>query len=219
MEKKNCNIIRDMLPLYIDDVVCSDTREWVEEHLTQCSECALLADKLRQKPELPANPNLHQENVKRLSRFKKRVMGRKLGIILCSALAALIVSVTAMYWLLSTVEVVEYDGSNIAIEEDIATNQLYLCFYDQGDILWSAGTDRQTGETNLQITQRMWDKYIDPLYDKTPPRYYFSTPENMILIRLLDTGEILWEANDQQKALYFESHPVESDATLSGESE
>ena len=33
MEKINCNVIQDILPLYIDDVVSDDTKELVEEHL------------------------------------------------------------------------------------------------------------------------------------------------------------------------------------------
>ena len=31
MEKINCNVIQDILPLYIDDVVSDDTKELVEE--------------------------------------------------------------------------------------------------------------------------------------------------------------------------------------------
>ena len=36
MEKINCNVIQDILPLYIDDVVSDDTKELVEEHLQNC---------------------------------------------------------------------------------------------------------------------------------------------------------------------------------------
>ena len=32
MEKINCNVIQDILPLYIDNVVSDDTKELVEEH-------------------------------------------------------------------------------------------------------------------------------------------------------------------------------------------
>ena len=39
MEKINCNVIQDILPLYIDDVVSDDTKELVEEHLQNCEIC------------------------------------------------------------------------------------------------------------------------------------------------------------------------------------
>ncbi|MCI8714118.1 MAG: zf-HC2 domain-containing protein, partial [Ruminococcus sp.] len=31
-----CNLIRDILPLYVEDMVSTDTREFVSEHLEHC---------------------------------------------------------------------------------------------------------------------------------------------------------------------------------------
>ena len=39
MEKINCNVIQDILPLYIEDAVSEDTKELVEEHLQDCEIC------------------------------------------------------------------------------------------------------------------------------------------------------------------------------------
>ena len=38
MESK-CNIIRDILPLYVENMISDDTRQFVDEHLSQCQEC------------------------------------------------------------------------------------------------------------------------------------------------------------------------------------
>ena len=37
--KKNCNIIRDLLPLYIDGVCSEESKQLVEEHLKECAKC------------------------------------------------------------------------------------------------------------------------------------------------------------------------------------
>nr|WP_174270168.1 zf-HC2 domain-containing protein [Desulfitobacterium dehalogenans] len=37
--KINCNVIRDILPLYIENVVSADTRNFVEKHLSECESC------------------------------------------------------------------------------------------------------------------------------------------------------------------------------------
>ena len=37
--RNECNIIRDILPLYADKMVSADTASFVEEHLTGCAEC------------------------------------------------------------------------------------------------------------------------------------------------------------------------------------
>lgn len=37
--KKNCNIIKDLLPLYVDEVCSEDSKKIVEEHLKDCDNC------------------------------------------------------------------------------------------------------------------------------------------------------------------------------------
>ena len=37
--KITCNIIEDLLPLYVDDMVSEDSRQLVEEHLKTCPAC------------------------------------------------------------------------------------------------------------------------------------------------------------------------------------
>ena len=48
---KNCDITRDLLPLYHDDVVSEVTKAAVSEHLSECADCAVEFLKLRR--ELP----------------------------------------------------------------------------------------------------------------------------------------------------------------------
>ncbi len=35
----NCNIIKDLLPSYIDEICSGDTAKAVEEHTEHCEEC------------------------------------------------------------------------------------------------------------------------------------------------------------------------------------
>jgi len=48
INKQNCNIIRDLLPSYLDDICTSDTRKAVEEHLSECKSCRELAALMRE---------------------------------------------------------------------------------------------------------------------------------------------------------------------------
>ena len=48
MKKISCNIIKDILPLYLDGVVSDDTRQMVEEHLRTCDQCREEAVMLKQ---------------------------------------------------------------------------------------------------------------------------------------------------------------------------
>lgn len=46
--KRNCNIIRDLLPSYLDNICTPDTRNAVDEHLSACSSCRDLAALMRE---------------------------------------------------------------------------------------------------------------------------------------------------------------------------
>lgn len=37
--RNECNIVRDLLPLYVEDMVSADTRDFVQEHLAGCQAC------------------------------------------------------------------------------------------------------------------------------------------------------------------------------------
>lgn len=44
MDRINCNIIKDLLPSYMEDICSEDSRELVEEHLNECRECQNLME-------------------------------------------------------------------------------------------------------------------------------------------------------------------------------
>lgn len=72
MDKLNCNVVRDILPLYADEVVCDDTRQLVEEHLSGCGDCRRELDAMREKVVIPAQID-EAESLKKI----KRKWGRK----------------------------------------------------------------------------------------------------------------------------------------------
>ena len=45
--KKECEIIRDILPLYVDEVCSDSSREIVDEHLKECPDCTAYLEQLR----------------------------------------------------------------------------------------------------------------------------------------------------------------------------
>ncbi len=45
--KTDCEIIRDLLPLYVDDICSGKSRELVDEHLQECTECRNMLHRLR----------------------------------------------------------------------------------------------------------------------------------------------------------------------------
>ena len=47
--KISCNIIEDLLPLYVEDAVSEDSRQLVEEHLKECVSCRKMLEEIKTK--------------------------------------------------------------------------------------------------------------------------------------------------------------------------
>ena len=54
--KNECSIIRDILPLYVENMVSEDTSEFVKEHLESCPACRAELEKLREPVEVQTAP-------------------------------------------------------------------------------------------------------------------------------------------------------------------
>ncbi len=95
MMNVSCNVIKDLLPLYVEDVVSEDTRTMVAEHLAHCTDCRKQYEKLKETVTVPmetgANP---------LKRIKKAWKRKKILLVLCT----LVVSITMMTGTLLAVE-------------------------------------------------------------------------------------------------------------------
>ncbi|MEG2053822.1 MAG: zf-HC2 domain-containing protein, partial [Oscillospiraceae bacterium] len=39
MSKLNCDVIADLMPSYVDDICCDETKTLVDEHLAECEKC------------------------------------------------------------------------------------------------------------------------------------------------------------------------------------
>ena len=73
--KITCNIIEDLLPLYVDDMVSEDSRQLVEEHLKTCPACRKMQEEMMRENRLTATAkgnNLTQTNKTEAERSAER---------------------------------------------------------------------------------------------------------------------------------------------------
>lgn len=76
--KLSCEVIKDLLPLYEDEVCSEESRGLVEEHLAECAECRALQEKFK-IPEitlLPEEEIFLEEEEKRIQRIFRRIKRR-----------------------------------------------------------------------------------------------------------------------------------------------
>lgn len=95
--KVSCEIIKDMLPLYYDDVCSDDSKRMVEEHLVGCHSCKIELERFKAGFELPKEENETIRNdgnaIKGISSFWKRsrIKSFRKGFIISALLFSFII--------------------------------------------------------------------------------------------------------------------------------
>ncbi len=92
---KDCEMIKEMLPLYIDGVCKDEVKDSIEKHLNECPECkALYEDMIAEMP--LANPVV----VESIDPFKKidRLHKKKTAVLICTTVFALLLIVGALVY-------------------------------------------------------------------------------------------------------------------------
>lgn len=77
----NCEVIRDLLPLYTDGLTSPKTNQLIEEHLLSCPECSAVLEHLRMPIESPPPEDDCDKLMKALHKRKRR--NRMITISIC----------------------------------------------------------------------------------------------------------------------------------------
>lgn len=100
-----CNLIKDILPLYVEDMVSMDTGKFVSEHLEHCEECHAEFERMRK----PADFILDTDIVP-LKRIKKDLFIKCLQTIFFTAILACAI-VTVVFGILTSPKFFGYSDS------------------------------------------------------------------------------------------------------------
>ncbi|WP_125116683.1 zf-HC2 domain-containing protein [Agathobaculum sp. Marseille-P7918] len=82
-----CNLIKDILPLYVEDMVSTDTKEFVNAHLEHCAECRAELERMRGPAKFVPDIDIDTDIVP-LKRIKKDLFIRRLQTIFFTAIIA-----------------------------------------------------------------------------------------------------------------------------------
>ena len=91
-----CNLIKDILPLYVEDMVSTDTREFVSEHLEHCEECRAEFERMRKPADF-----IPDTDIVPLKRIKRNLFIKRLQTIFFTAILACAI-VTVVFGILTS---------------------------------------------------------------------------------------------------------------------
>lgn len=169
MKKVSCDIIKDILPLYLDSVVSDDTKEMVEEHLKTCDFCRKEAAALKKVVALPVNQKLQFAEARALKTLRSYLLKRKVIISIVSVIMAFLVMMGLYSYAVLSKTCIQYDEEIIKINE--ADGKLYAVYCGESlggtvsiNPLKMMIDGREKKVTAFYYYQTPWSKYIEPIF-------------------------------------------------------
>lgn len=116
--KINCEVIGDLIPLYVDNALSQSSAALVEEHIAECGNCSekvkLLTGEI--KPVF-SEDKIINEDIASLKRIKKGITRRK--AIACAVTAAVIFMIFGIYMLVNYLNDVQIEYTYSDLEKKI----------------------------------------------------------------------------------------------------
>lgn len=80
MNKKDCKIVQDLLPNYIDKLTTIETNEFIENHLKECKECAKILENMKKDFDIETK-NKDKKVINFIKKYNKKMRILKLIIL------------------------------------------------------------------------------------------------------------------------------------------
>lgn len=170
MKKISCNIIKDILPLYLDGVVSDDTKKMIEEHLKECNQCRNEAVKLKQDVVLPASKSVRLAETEVMKGLKRKLFRKKFFVSVISVILTIAVLSGVYSYMALTRTYVPYDSGKVQIQEE--NGALYVVY--QGDDLGGTVSfdpaevminGKEQNVFTFYCYTTLWSEYIEPIFD------------------------------------------------------
>lgn len=154
--KVTCNIIKDVLPLYLENMLSDDSCAMVKEHIEQCQECKIYLDEMKTFNKMPADTNASP-----LLKIKSTLRRKKIQTIIFSMMFAIMLLVITIAFLTAP-EYIPYSEGSVTINE-IGNGSVLAKFDDTvyGYDISSYPTDDHTGYVyHITTWNSIWNRNI-----------------------------------------------------------
>ncbi|MCF6464885.1 zf-HC2 domain-containing protein [Clostridium sp. Cult2] len=191
--KITCDVIEDLLPLYVEGLISDDTRILVEEHINTCIDCRKQLEAIQNPKKIPIDTNLEP-----FKRAERKLFRERIQIIALTIVLVLVIVITSMAYLTSPkylpysndiISLTEYEDGKVIIEFDdevtgydinrhVAENKEgYVYHLTTWNTIWSQHIFKNNAQSII----------LNPDGKDVVAVYYYSTDE---------TGDILIHGKD-----------------------
>lgn len=220
MSKISCDVIKDLLPLYIDEVVSDDSKKIIEEHIASCEGCRVLMQQMEEDITIPVSRDAKQQEIMFLTKVQSMIKRKNVRTGIIAALTSAIV-VIGMYCLMCLpTKVIPYEEGLVDITEqgDKVYAQFagdnYDCVYMLSEAVAAESDGTEKTIVVMYYDQSLYSKFIEPRIKKDKK---FENPcLNGGYETTIDGKEV--HVNEELQAVYYSPEKIDIRAmTESGE--
>lgn len=207
--KISCNIIEDLLPLYVDDMVSEDSRQLVEEHLKACPTCRRMQEEIMRENH-PTDVKKGSDSVQTnkmeaelLKKIRCKIRKKRIASVLLAVAIVLAAGGIGHYWYYDKENYISWDEANISVKDGkvystvnplgrmksiLSVDQKNM-FYMLSETMWThkeypSDSNTENELWNLQDFQEAYERGADESTDETSfptgiEHVYYVDPENV----------------------------------------
>ena len=207
--KITCNIIEDLLPLYVDDMVSEDSRKLVEEHLKGCPDCRKMQEEMMRENRLTAvkkddnSVQINKTEAEPLKKIRRRIRKKRILSVILAVVLVAAAGGAGHYWYYDKENYISWDEANISVKDGkvystvsplgrlksiLSVDQKNM-FYMMSETMWTrrqypSDPDTENELWSLQDFQEAHDRSDDAVTDETSlpsgiENVYYVDPENV----------------------------------------
>lgn len=207
--KLPCEVVRDLLPSYIDNLTGEVTSGLIEEHLSECAPCSQVLDSMKE----PYAEGVSEEDRKEIDFLKKT--RRRTNKIICGSLLAA-VAVTALvlfvkFFLIGTHVYSEYIACDVDVDKTVLT--LSGAISDERLGISGVAFEEKDGVVTVSFQSVRRSPFHSGTFEES-----YTADEEIRLVRLDD--RIIWAEGMNisaiTSAVYNTRHPYIGDMPQNG---
>lgn len=166
--KYPCNTIKDLLPLYHDEVCSDESREIVEGHLLECEGCRAYYEMMKESSKMFKEMSIDEKaDFRMIKKIKKKFQRSRIMTAIISLGLGIALVLGFFKFMNSYIVPIEYNKENFRVAEE--NGQLYA--YIIGDLIHSFNkkviTDGNENNLYFYMDTTAAQKYLVPDSDET----------------------------------------------------
>ena len=190
-----CEIIRDLLPLYIDGLTSKESNQEIEKHLKNCEECQKYYQEMTGDIDnFSVITNEEIEDVNLIKKIKKKNRKKALGIFVGAFVLSGVVMGVGFHW---TLGVAMYE--NFILNYGVQGDTAYLTLQGKPgyELNFSGATDQNKSSLKVMYARNIWghDENVVRLEGESnrsgePPQWILEFKDRIVVI---ENGELVDE--------------------------